>query len=393
MAVWFKTGQLLLQGANIYEGLDHFGYAPFWAYWAAVAQYAYGLLDNKLPFWRLVVKLPQIGGLLLWAYLLRRPFQGAQEEGGHRRWIQLPMWLYLGFVAGIWGQLNTLSALSVLLGLRLLWKERPYASAISLGYGIALKLYPVVAFPLFLARSHSKGGWGSALRYLGVAFIPITASTVITFGLFGWEWLPFLKTLFYQPFSILCERCAGPRPLMNFWSLVWLFDPALVSAWFSQLLWLPIWLLVAALTRRMPAAIMLVSLYLTFIALFPRVSEQSAVDLLPFLLLTQFMTPTTRFVKLGLVVLPLIALLFSMLNFGLTLFAPLVAEFNQAGPQQIDAMYATHRETLSLLMGAVGALATIISLLLLFRLVRRSPKSELPLQPWLTSEKPFAVTG
>ena len=43
MDVWFKTGQWMLSGQNIYANPVHISYTPLWAYWTAAAFLAYKL--------------------------------------------------------------------------------------------------------------------------------------------------------------------------------------------------------------------------------------------------------------------------------------------------------------------------------------------------------------
>ena len=82
---------------------------------------------------------------------------------------------------------------------------------------------------------------------------------------------------------------------------------------------------------------------------------------------------------INLVILPLIAVVFSLLNFGLTLFSPLLAEINQASLLAIDSFYATQQQTLSFFMGVVGTTTTTLCLLLLIQLTQRSSRLDVAL--------------
>lgn len=357
MYVWFETGRLLASGANIYEPRDHFGYPPTWAYWAALSYWLYKLLGDNMVMWRVLVKLPQIIGLLLIAVLLRR--LGCGDEG-HPWLLEAPFWIYAAYITLVWGQLNTLTGLSLLLALHLLRKGLLYTSAITLGLGIAVKLYPAVALPFFLHQAARKNG-KHAIAYAGLTLLPAILVTGITILIYGWSIGPFATTLFYQPFSLLCEGCPGPRPLLNFWSLLWVFEPTVVRSPPAQILWLPLWMLIFLLSRMGSGIAPLASLYLAFVALFPRVSEQSLLDVTPLLIIANTERGSMT-LRLALATLPTAALGFTVCNFGLTHFSPLLTGEAMA---MVESYYREHATALSQAMGILGLLVSIISLILL----------------------------
>jgi hypothetical protein len=358
MHVWFETGRLLAAGANIYEPQDHFGYPPAWAYWAALS---YTLLGDNLELWRALIKLPQIIGLLLLATLLRRMTGGSEGDEGHSWMLEAPFWIYAGYITLVWGQLNSLTSLSILLTLYLLRKGLLYRSALALGMGIAVKLYPAVALPFFIQQAAHKD-WKHAIAYAALSLLPAILVTGITILIFGWSIGPFATTLFYQPFSLLCEGCPGPRPLLNVWSLLWVLEPSMVRSLPAQILWLPLWILTFLLLRRGTGIAPLAGLYLVFVAFFPRVSEQSLLDMIPLLIIANASGRGSMTLRLALVSLPTAALAFTLFNYGLTHFSPLLTSEARAN---VESFYAEQAAPLSLAMGLLGLLVSLTSLTLL----------------------------
>jgi len=339
--VWFKTGELMYKGENIYYPNNHLGYLPLWAYWSLLSYHIYKFTSYEM--WLIFIKAPLILSNLFLSLIFRRS----------KIYLLLLTSPLLIYVSSIWGQLNSLSTLLTVIALILLINKRHKLSLLTLGFSIALKLYSIILLPIFLI--HSK----KSLIYLSL--LPSLILTFGTFLIYNWDLYPLYLTLYYQVFSLSCEGCVDPSPLMNLWFLLNFKGEILQIFWVFPLIFHYLF------KRSSPLLDSLIS-FLIFISLYPRVTEQSVVEPFTLALILFSISGKRHYLVLALF-LQSISLTFSLLNFGLLNFFPLISYwFPLISYEALDSLYRENQVILYYLKGILGLLLSLVAFLWIFKL-------------------------
>jgi uncharacterized membrane protein len=151
---------------NPYLAPRLYPYPPVWVWFEAASEWI--ARATGLSF-AVLVKLPVLAAELGIVALLAH---WGEERGGRARWAP---WLYAlhpvaVLVSGFHGQFDSLALLALLLALRWSARGRHDAAALALAAGIALKSFPVLAFPVLLQRV--RGGRARA-RFAALALAPV----------------------------------------------------------------------------------------------------------------------------------------------------------------------------------------------------------------------------
>lgn len=165
VARYHKVAEAVLAGQlNPYELPRLYPYPPVWVWFEAGSEWL--ARASGLPF-PVLVKLPVVvADLAIVCLLLGWPGAGAAAAWAY---ALNPVSL---LVTGFHGQFDAMMLACVLLALRLHGQGRRDASALALAAAIALKSFPILLLPLFLAQ---VGGVRAAARYTLLALGPVAA--------------------------------------------------------------------------------------------------------------------------------------------------------------------------------------------------------------------------
>jgi len=187
------------------------GYPPPWSLMLSLCYLLSYNLFHNLILYNLAVKVPVIIGNILLALLvgkmvLSENSDAILSERATRFMLFNP---YVIYTTAIWGQFDTVSVFLMLLSVFELTRSRRCLSAAVLGGAIALKVIPVVLFPLLLLHESKRGGWRRAFEYsvpvlavVGLSFTPFLLGWSITPIVENWN-VHFLRVGAFSPMSIL----------------------------------------------------------------------------------------------------------------------------------------------------------------------------------------------
>jgi Gpi18-like mannosyltransferase len=386
MKVWFQTGIWMNQGTNIYLPNDHLGYPPLWALWCWVSYNVYSFFGNNLEIWRFVLKLPLIVAHLVLAYVVGKfAARNFGDTTGRRVFFTLLAWAFIIYIGAWWGQINTLSALLTYLAFEAMVNQRTTKSAVLLGIAVALKIYPLVVLPAFLVYALMKRGRKDAAKVaFWVLAIPVVFTTAI-FAIFRWDLLYFLKTIFYWTPIFETSQVQIQGGCMNLWSFLALFKIDAGSLWYLRVLWVPVlfggfalfWL-----RRRSWETsdfnLALITLYSLFMMSYGWVTEQSFIDLLPFLFLQIMCFRPKKSQFYLLVVLQVLIFAFSAVDYGEFIFLPFIERFSPSLLPSLQVFIPTVGSTVWAIRGLLGLVVTVYLGLFLLLLVRTSHDAPKP---------------
>ncbi len=383
MDVWFRTGVWMNQGINIYQPPDHLGYPPLWGLWCLIA-YRLFLLSNSIEIWRLVVKLPLIISHLALAVVAGEFV--ANEFGnkvGHKIFYVVLTWSYFIYIGALWGQINTLSALLTFLAFAALVNNRTEKSGLFLGTAVALKIYPLVAFPAFLAyllrqRSRKEAGMFS----LYVFSVPIFL-TLFIFAIFQWDIVFFLKTIFYWTPAFESNQVQVQGGGMNLWSFFSLLGLDVSSIWILRLLWIPVLAICSFYWFKKPRLekadlnLSLITFYLLFMMSYGWVTEQSFIDPLPFIFLQILVYRPKRSHLYLLASVQVLVYAFSAFNYGELIFQPLLENFYPSLLESIQFLMPTYSYFTWQIRGVIGLIVSLsLGTFLIILMKARAPKKD-----------------
>lgn len=328
MDVWFKTGQWMLSGQNIYANPVHISYTPLWAYWTAAAFLAYRLSGENIFLWRTVVKLPLILGHTWLAYLAWNLLRESALPRARRAVILVLASIFI-YVGAIWGQLETLVSASLLLTTMRITRGSNSQAGFLAGLAIALKQYALLpAIGLGLVSWRSSHSLRELVKYVsGLLGVPV----IVTVGtVFLYHWDP--RTIYF--FGVMTSATIAAGPALGIWvygglspwSLLHLVGIDVRDFPVFRYIWLPAELIVFvyALTRLRNTAkdtIRAVTVSISaFLASWPWVSEQVFSSVVPFAIL-QGMTGKRRLIWL-IIVSQILVILFDTFDDGLLMFSP-----------------------------------------------------------------------
>ena len=131
----------------------------------------------SLPLLVFLLKLPMVASALATGVLLGRMMGSGSAVVV---WLANPVVI---LVAAVWGQLDPMATLLALAAVYMFERGKPYHAYLLASFGAAVKVWPVLLIPLFLAVSLRKTGRG-ALKPLA-AIVPALLTTLLLYSAFG----------------------------------------------------------------------------------------------------------------------------------------------------------------------------------------------------------------
>ena len=375
MDVWFNTGKWMNQGINIYEPAHHLGYPPLWALWCSVAYNFFTIIGN-MEIWRFIIKIPMILAHLGLTYAIA---VFAEERFDQKTGLKLLLitltWSFFIYIGAMWGQINTISALLTFLAFYFATKNKTVGSAILLAAAITLKIYPLITLPAFIAYFFRNGDKKESLKFLFVSCsIPIIFTGFIFVAL-NWDFIFFLKTIFYSTPIFENNPVQILGGCMNVWSFLALLAIDIGKQWLFRSLWIPIMGIVAIYWLRkkkmddLNLSISIVSLYIIFMISYGWISEQSFLDTLPFIFLIIFAYRPRKLQVCLLVVIQILVYVFSLFNWGPLIFEPLAEKFFPSFLQIIWSFDPSRSKLIWNIRGILGlAISVFLGIFLLLLL-------------------------
>ena len=242
MNIWFQTGIWMNQGTNIYLPDNHLGYPPLWAFWCLIAYRLYSALGNNVELWRFVIKLPLILAQFGLAFAMARFAQSRFGKTIARKIFLLVLtWIFFIYIGALWGQLNMLSALLTFLAFYAVISKRNTLGAVLLGLAMALKIYPLILLPAFVAFIIKNQTKKEAGRF---ALFSVALPVVFTLGVlavYQWDTIYFLRTIFYwTPVFETTNPLQIQGGCMNIWSFISLLNVDVAQVWLIRFIWIPV---------------------------------------------------------------------------------------------------------------------------------------------------------
>jgi Gpi18-like mannosyltransferase len=333
-----------------------------------------------MEIWRLIIKLPMILAHLFLAYsvgdFVSRHFNA---KLGKKIFFITLSWVFIIYIAAMWGQINTISALLTFLAFDAIINKKTTRSGILLGIAVALKIYPLILAPAFLVYAWIQTDKKSALKFsVLLAAIPIAVTAAI-FAVYKWDIIYFLKTIFYWTPVFETSQPQISGGCMNLWSFTGLFNVDVGTLWFLRLLWIPIvlggfsfYLFRRRRWDKMEFNLALITLFFLFLASYGYTTEQSFVDVLPFLFLQVLCFKPRKSDFLLLVGLQVLVFAFSAVNYGEFIFQPFVEEFYPSVLASMQVFVPTEGSLIWAARGVLGLAFTVYVLGFLFTLIRHS---------------------
>jgi hypothetical protein len=335
MNIWFRTGIWISQGTNIYLPNDHMGYPPLWAFWCLVANRVYGFFGNNMEVWRFIVKLPMILSQFALAFAIGKFAEKRfNQKTGRKIFFVALTWIFFIYIGAFWGQLNMISALLTFLAFWAVINRRTILGGFFLGVAVTLKIYPLIVLPAFLAyiwKNHDKKDTGKFLLF--TCGLPV-AFTLLVFFVYQWDFLYFLKTIFYWTPAFDANPVLIQGGCMNIWSFLSLINVDISQISILRFIWIPV---LAAVTlywfkrRQMDEAdlnLSLISFYFLFMLGYAWISEQTFLDPLPFVFLQILGYRAKKAYLYLLVATQALVFGFSLFNWGPFVFEPLLTRFS-----------------------------------------------------------------
>lgn len=386
MQVWFQTGQWMLEGRNIYKSTVHISYTPLWAYWTAVAYLVYELSGN-IPLWRATVKLPLIVGHVLIAYVAWKGIRRIDASGAKQALVMIIVSIFI-YIAPVWGQIETLVSLSLLLSALRTVGKQPLHSGLFAGVAVALKQYAMLpAIALGLLEFKSCRSMRAFLEYLGsLAAVPV-AVTIGTVWAFGWE----PETIYFLGITTSLTVLSGPpQGIWMFgglspWSLLHILGINIQGTFLFAFAWIPLELGVQAYifarlnnaTDDVARAIIL-SISALLVS-WPWTNEEMFSSIIPFAVVLAVISRNRR-LQLVTLTSQLLVLLFDVFDDGLLILVPGLQLISREVSAAIENFYAGEFAVVfwSRALLAFGAWITFLSLLTLAATIRKRPEHALP---------------
>lgn len=210
--IWVRLGVLTQSGANPYSLLpfvSHLSFSPYLvmtsisypplsAFIFAGTFSLYQLLGSPSAFlYYFLLKQPILISDLLVAVFLFRLISLKGETDKAMKIAKF--WIYLPFtiiVSAMWGALDPIALLLILMSLYAFEIKKPYLSAGLLGVAIFLKLMPVIFLPLFLINSDLSTTKKATIAAICLA-IPLLG-TAVPFYVLGWNPSGIYNAVSYQ---------------------------------------------------------------------------------------------------------------------------------------------------------------------------------------------------
>ena len=365
MQVWFKTGLWMQQGINIYVPSNHIGYPPLWAFWCSISYRIFLWLGNNMPVWRLTIKLPLIIAQFALAYAMGLFVANrfGQKVGRQVFFIAL-IWSFIIYISALWGQINVLSTFFTFLAFYLTIKERYNLGALSLGLAITLKITPIFILPLFAIYILRKSKIKVASKFVLISCALPVVFTLSVFAVYNWDITYFFRTIFYSTsVGITPTQISGG--CMNIWSFVALFGFDIAKYSVLRLVWIPVvvlgytyWFRKQQMTDT-SFTFSIISIYFLFMLSYGWVTEQTFLDVLPFIFLFIIAYKPSKPALYGLAIVQLFVFGFSLFNWGPFIFQPLIEQFYPSLLPSIELFDPSKSSLLWDIRGIFGLLVTI----------------------------------
>jgi hypothetical protein len=243
--------------------------------------------------------------------------------------------------------------------------QRNKTGALLLGIAVTLKVYPLVTLPAFFAYILKKRNKIDAGKFLLYTFAVPILFTVFVFAVFRWDILYFLRTIFYLTPVFETNPVLIQGGAMNIWSFLALLNINIARISLLRLLWIPVlavssfyWLRKTKLDDA-SLNLSIISLYVLFMLTYGWVTEQTFLDLLPFIFLQIFAYRPKRNLLYLLVIIQILIFAFSAVNWGVFIFQPLVTRFS---PSLLPLMQHLDPSASSLIWTIRGVLGLIVSI-------------------------------
>ncbi len=209
--IWVRLGFYMQNLGNPYRSLGYvpglsfapdatigsISYPPFSAFIFAMIYQLYLVLGEPSRFlYYFLLKQPMvladIGAAVVLAKILVLSGNTLLAKRAYLAWLYFPLGI---IISSIWGQLDPLALLLVLLSIYYFLESKPLSSAILLGLSIYLKTLPIVFFPVLLMQNQMIG---NRLRYsLTALSIPILGTLIPAF-IFSWGYQGMYNNFAYQ---------------------------------------------------------------------------------------------------------------------------------------------------------------------------------------------------
>jgi len=377
MEVWFKTGEWMNQGINIYLPPHHIGYAPLWALWCGVANIFYNFFGNNYELWRIIIKLPIIIGHLILALIVGKFAESRfGPKTGRKIFLILLTWSFFIYSGAIWGQINAISALLTFLAFYAVTSHRTKTSAVLLGLAITLKTYPIITLPAFFAFILRNRGKKESGKFVLLACAVPILFTLSIFAIFQWDIVYFLRTIFFSTPVFESDLLQFNVGCMNAWSFIALLGIDIVPLWHLRQLWIPIiglgaffWIRKTKLSEK-DLTLSIISFYILFMISYGWVSEQAFVDLLPFTFLLIIGYSPKRIYLYMLALIQGLIYVFSFANQSLAVFGPLVERFAPSILTDSQKFLSDNGSLIWTVRGTMGLIVTFSLIVFLVLLIR-----------------------
>jgi hypothetical protein len=335
MKVWFNTGVWMKQGINIYLPENHLGYPPVWAFWCLAANQIYTFFGNNMELWRFTIKLPMILAQFALAFAVGRFVQTRFNPQTARKVFLVTLtWIFFIYIGALWGQLNLISALLVFLAFYATTTKRTLLGGALLGAAVALKIYPLIVLPAFMAYTWKNQGKRETGKLVLTSLAVPVVFTLAVFAVYQWDILYFLKTIFYWTPAFDANPILMQGGCMNIWSFASTLNVDISQVAILRFVWIPVLAACALFWFRKPRMndadlnLSLTSFYVLFMLTYSWVSEQSFVDPLPFIFLQILVYRPKRSYMYALAGVQALIFAFSFFNWGPFIFEPLLTQFS-----------------------------------------------------------------
>jgi hypothetical protein len=207
-----ETGRYVAEGKSPYELQIHLGYPPLWGFWCDASYLlSHLLLPGNTFAYILIIKAPIIAAdfLIAWALVAFR-VPGTRQIGSNsalsrelitRRSLATLFLLnpYVLIVGPIWGMMDNIAALLIILVALALFKRRDALAGVWLGLAVALKLYPVLFLvPLIPYFARTRQMSSRSIRFFSTFALTELVSVVAPFLVLGWNVNDFFGVLTAQ---------------------------------------------------------------------------------------------------------------------------------------------------------------------------------------------------
>ena len=244
LRIWMDAGyRTLVVRQDIYEigqqihwEWGYYAYPPAWLAWVSLAQF----FAEDLYVHVLVLKLPLIIADTVTALLLYRMFlRLGTSQAARRAFLLYYLNPFVILVGSVWGMFDSLPVMFTLGSVILLADRKFDWSAIFLGIGTLLKIYPSLLIPLILVyferRTSEYVSW-KTVRYL------VIVASVVLIGSFPFlllDWKSYISSmtghmdpsLWFSYWSLL-----GRISIVFYWAAPWGFL-IIFSVFYAAILW------------------------------------------------------------------------------------------------------------------------------------------------------------